>query len=236
MIDPASVPSSTVDWTGAHRIVRCLHPPIDFFEDIADPADWPLLIAVAMKTDPQFIETLGALDLVPPGRRVSGPGATYLMAPFTHVSEDRPNRFSRGDYGVLYAARAFDTALLETMYHHACFMARTNEPPGWTSQFRELVLNVSARLHDLRGGEAGFEAALDPEDYGESQRLAASLRGTGSDGIAFPSVRHPGGYCVGLFYPDLATQPVPGSALDYHWNGNRIDFYRDVGIGAVYRV
>ena len=31
MIDPASVPSSTVDWTGAHRIVRSLHPPIDFF-------------------------------------------------------------------------------------------------------------------------------------------------------------------------------------------------------------
>ena len=40
------------------------------------------------------METIGNLDLVPPGRRVAGPGASYLMALFTHVSIDRPSRFN----------------------------------------------------------------------------------------------------------------------------------------------
>ena len=117
VIDPASVPTASVSWTGARRIIRSLYPPIDLFEDIADPEDWPLLIAAEQKTNPRLMETLGALDLVPADRRVAGPGATYLMAPFTHVSPDRPSRFTRGEYGVLYVAERFETALLETMHH-----------------------------------------------------------------------------------------------------------------------
>ncbi len=144
MIDPASILSSSVAWTGARRIIRSLYPPVDLFEDIADPEDWPLLMSAEQKTNPRLMESIGALDLVPPKRRVSGPGATYLMAPFTHVSQDRPSRFSRGLFGVLYVADQFETALLETMHHHARFLARTAEPPGWTSQFRELILDVRA--------------------------------------------------------------------------------------------
>ena len=34
-----------------------------------------LLIAAEQKTNPRLMETLGALDLVPPARRVVGPGA-----------------------------------------------------------------------------------------------------------------------------------------------------------------
>src|SRR3546814_9215696 len=88
------------------------------------------------------METLGNIDRVPPDRRVGGPGASYMMAAFTHVSADRPSRFTNGDYGVLYAASAFETALAETVHHHARFMARTAEPEGWTSQFREIVLDI----------------------------------------------------------------------------------------------
>ncbi|WP_262313494.1 RES family NAD+ phosphorylase [Acidiphilium sp. AL] len=150
MIDPSIVPISPVHWVGARRIIRSLYPPIDLFEDIADPEDWPLLIAAEQKTNPRLMETIGALDLVPVARRVSGPGASYLMAPFTHVSLERPSRFSAGAYGVLYAARAFETAVLETIHHHARFMAQTSQSPGWTSQFRELVLDIRASLHDLR--------------------------------------------------------------------------------------
>src|SRR3546814_6941358 len=93
------------------------------------------------------METLGNIDLVPPDRRVGGPGASYLMAPFTHVSTDRPSRFTKGDYGVLYAGNLFETALAETVHHHARFMARTAEPEGWTSQFREIVLDIRSEEH-----------------------------------------------------------------------------------------
>lgn len=236
MIDPASIPTSQVAWREARRIIRSRHPPIDLFEDIADPEDWPLLIAAEMKTNPRIMETVGNLDLVPPGRRVSGPGASFLMAPFTHVSPDRPSRFGDGRAGVLYAARHFETALAETIHHHARFMASTAQAPGWTSQFRELALDVDADLHDLRGGGAAFAAALDPDGYAASQALGAALRATGSEGVAYPSVRDPGGECVGLFHPNRAGNVVQGRHLDYHWNGGRVDLYRDAGSGSVFRV
>lgn len=133
----ADYPVARIEWPAAVRIIRSAFPPIDLFEDIADPADWPLLIQAEMKTNPRLMETIGNLDLVPPARRVSGAGASWLMAPFTHISRDRPSRFSDGSYGVLYVGESFETALFETIHHHGRFMARTKEPPGWTSQFRE---------------------------------------------------------------------------------------------------
>lgn len=236
MIDASAVPVAAVSWVGARRIIRSLYPPIDLFEEIAAPEDWPLLIAAEQKTNPRLMASFGALDLVPPARRVSGPGATYLMAPFTHVSPDRPSRFSRGDYGVLYTAECFETALLETMHHHARFMTQTAEPAGWTSQFRELILDVAAELHDLRGGDPTWKPALDPDEYADAQALGSALRAMGSEGIAYPSRRDVGGECIGLFYPDRASKVVQGRQLDYHWNESRVDFYRDAGTCEVYRV
>jgi hypothetical protein len=236
VIDPATVPRSAIDWRSACRIIRSRFPPIDVFDDIADPADWSLLLSAEQKTNARLMETIGAIDLVPSARRVAGPGASYLMAPFTHLSPDRPSRFSDGSHGVLYAGRDFETALMETVHHHGRFMARTREAPGWSSQFREILIDIATTLHDLRGGKRRFAAALSPDDYAASQQLGAALRARGSDGIVYPSQRHPAGECAALFYPDGARNPVQGRHLDYHWNGERIDFYRDAGRRAVYRI
>jgi hypothetical protein len=236
VIDPAAVPISSLSWRGARRIIRSLYPPIDLFEDIARPEDWPLLIAAEQKTNPRLMAALGDIDLVPPQRRVGGPGSSYLMAPFTHISLDRSTRFSDGRYGVLYAAEAFETALMETVHHHARFMAKTRQEPGWTSQFREIVLDIDAEAHDIRGGDPAYAPALLRDDYSQSQLLGAALRAAGSEGVAYPSQRDVGGECVGLFYPDLATNQVQGRHLDYHWDGERVDLYRDAGNGAVYRI
>ncbi|MFZ4163818.1 RES family NAD+ phosphorylase [Brevundimonas sp. NPDC058933] len=234
-MDPREIDRVDVDWPDARRIIRSIYPPIDLFEDIADPADWPLLIAAEQKTNPRLMVNLGALDLVPEARRVGGPGASYLMSPFTHVSPDRPSRFSAGDHGVLYVADQLETALAETMHHHGRFMARTCEPAGWTSQFREIVLAVAVRAHDLRD-EAKYAPALDREEYGPAQALASQLRAAEADGVLYPSRRAIGGFCVGLFYPDLAANPRQGRHLDYHWNGRRVDFYREPASGEVYQV
>lgn len=145
-------------------------------------------------------------------------------------------RFTDGTYGVLYAGNAFETALFETIHHHERFMARTAEEAGWTSQFREIVLSVHADLHDLRGPERQGIPALDADSHQASQELAKSLKGAGSDGLVYPSVRHAGGECVGLFYPDCASEPLQGRHLDYHWDGEHVDLVRDAGSGAVFRV
>lgn len=236
MTGSADIPVSRVEWKGAVRIIRSAFPPIDLFEDIADPADWPLLISAEQKTNPRIMATIGNLDLVPVDRRVGGNGASYLMAPFTHVSTDRPSRFTDGSFGVLYVGDRFETALFEMIRHHARFMARTKEATGWTSQFREIIMSVGADLHDLRSlaGEQG--PALDPDSYAASQALAANLRVVGSNGIAYPSIRNPGGECVALFYPDCTSNPLQGRHLDYHWDGERVDLVRDAGSGAVFRI
>jgi len=59
VIDIAAVPVVEVKWHQAVRIIRSIFPPIDLFEDIADPADWPLLISAEQKTNPRLMETIG---------------------------------------------------------------------------------------------------------------------------------------------------------------------------------
>ena len=235
-MDASSIRISRVEWQSAVRIIRSVYPPIDLFEDIADPEDWPLLISAEQKTNPRLMETIGNIDLIPPARRVGGPGASYLMGPFTHVSTDRPSRFSRGTFGVLYVAREFQTALLETAHHHARFMAQTHEPAGWTSQFRQILLDIHGDLHDLRGGDPAYTGALDPAEYHEAQALGEQLHAAAAQGLVYPSVRNPTGECVGLFYPDLASHLRQGAHFDYHWNGTRVDLFREPAKGRVYRI
>jgi hypothetical protein len=91
-------------------------------------------------------------------------------------------------------------------------------------------------LHDLRAESDRWQAVLAPDDYRAGQALGHGLRAAGAEGVVFPSVRHAGGQCVGLFYPDCASNPVQTRHLDYHWDGARVDFYRDAGTGQVFRI
>jgi hypothetical protein len=97
------------------------------------------------------------------------------------------------------------------------------------------VLDADATLHDLRD-EVTYADALRNDDYGQSQPLAADLRAAGSEGLIYPSRRERHGECLALFYPDLASNVVQGRHLDYHWDGRRVDLYRDATSGDVYRI
>ncbi len=55
-----------------------------------------------MLVNPRLRNEAGAIHLVPPEERVTGPGATWVMAPFTHFNPNG-SRFSDGTYGVYYA-------------------------------------------------------------------------------------------------------------------------------------
>ena len=100
----------------------------------------------------------------------------------------------------------------------------------------EIILSIHAGLHDLRSAATANHPALDREKHPSSQSLASALRSAGSDGLVYPSLRHKGGECAGLSYPDCAADPIQGRHLDYHWNGARADLVRDAGSGAVFRV
>lgn len=221
-----------VTWARTFRIIRSLYPPIDLFEDIAAPKDWEALASVEAKTNPRVRGEIGDLGKVPVHRRVSGPGASYVMAPFVHCSPLRPGRFSDGSYGIYYAGNSENVALAETIYHHARFMASTREDAGWTSQFRLLVGSVEADLTDVND----VPGVLHASDYGLSQKAGAEIRASGSDGLVWKSVRCAGGECLGAFWPDVVSIPVQSSHFSYHWNGDRVDFVKRLDTGEVLEV
>jgi len=218
-----------IRWPKACRIIRSIHPPIDLFEDIADPSDWEALASAESKTNPRIWEHIGKLDLVPPARRVHGAGASYLMAPFVHISTDRPGRFTDGSYGVYSAGDREEVAIREVAHHHAKAMANSDEAPGWTSQFRMLVNRLDLDLHDARPDDRYH----DPDDYKASQALGRNLRSDGSNGIVYRSVRCAGGGCVAIFWPDLIGIPVQADHFDFHWDGQQVDKVRNCRTSAI---
>jgi hypothetical protein len=157
------------------------------------------------------------------------------MAPFVHVSADRPSRFADGSFGAYYAGDRFEVAVFETVHHHGRFMAATAQAPGWTSDFRELVGSLDARLHNLRGDER-FADCLDPDDYAAGQALARRLRADGAAGLVYPSVRYPEGQCAAAFWPDVVGMPLQGRHLAYHWDGQAVDLVKDLTTREVFQV
>ena len=222
-----------VTWARYHRLINSAHPPIDLFEDIADPADWQLLASAESKTNARLAVSIGNLDLVPVGRRVGGSGASYVMAPFTHISPDFQGRFHDGSFGAFYGADSYETALFETVHHTQKFCAATYEVPGWIADKRELIGRIDSDLVDIR---LGFPAMLNPDNYTASQAFARAHRAAGADGIVYPSVRNPGGTCFAAFYPDVMSPPVQARHISYHWDGTRIDMIKDLSNALVYAV
>lgn len=227
-----NVPVRRVTWPRTVRIIRSIHPPVDLFEDIADPADWEALASAEAKSNPRIRDSIGDLSKVPVGRRVGGPGASWVMAPFVHCSRLRPGRFSDGSFGLYHAGDSTEVAIAETVHHHARLMRATGEPPGWTSQFRELIGSIDAELDDV-GDRASL---LDPDDYTDSQLFGAERRAAGSNGITWPSVRYARGQCIAAFWPDVVPIPTQGRHFAYHWNGRAVDYVKQLDTGEVLRV
>src|SRR5271166_6622855 len=125
-------------------------------------------MALEQLTNPRVRDEVGDIALVPPDERVSGPGASYVMAAFTHVNP-KGSRFGDGSFGVYYAAAALETAIAETVCHfEAC--ARDSADPPRSEDFRVLVGTIAAEFEDIAALLPTQRAnILDPEAYAASQ-------------------------------------------------------------------
>lgn len=220
-----------VSWPRATRIVAARYPPIDLFERVSsDPGVWEALIAAEQLVNPRVRDDVGEIRLVPPDERISGPGASYVMAAFTHRNPNG-SRFSDGGYGVYYAARTLRTAVRETAFHFARFAADSGDPPRY-EDMRVLVGRIERRFVDVGALPAAERArVLDPDAYAAGQAFGRVLHDGGAAGVVYPSVRDPGGECVGVFRPTAVGIPVPGRSLKYHWDGTRVARYFDYESG-----
>lgn len=215
--------SQRLRWTPGYRIIRTIYPPVDLFEDIADPADWELLVSAEAKLNPRIRDAVGNLGLVPADRRINGATASIAMGAFTHVSMDRPSRFSDGTYGVWYCSDRVEVTLAETAYHFQRFMRATNEPPA-DADFRLLSCAVRGQI------EVAPAECLVAHNWRPGQLFGRQMRAKGLDGILYQSVRYPAGQAAAIFWPNCLTLPIVQSQqFRYRWDGTRMTHHLSHG-------
>jgi hypothetical protein len=214
------IPTSAVRWLPCYRIIPSRFPPINLFERVTDPADLETVLDIESMTNDRLRNEVGSLNLVPPEDRISGPGTSPIMAAFTHLPP-YGSRFTDGSFGVFYAGRTLETAIAETKYHREAFLRATSEPRIELGM-RVYAVDLDAVLHDIRGMRDTMLGIYDPSSYTASQALAIEIRNSGSSGVAYDSVRKPGGECVAIFKPRVLSNCRQERHLTYVWDGSSI--------------
>lgn len=216
-----SFPSTRLRWLPAYRVIPTRFPAIGLFDRVADAADFEALYALEAMTNERIRDEVGEIARVPAAERLFGPGSTSIMAAFTHPNP-LGSRFSDGSFGVFYCARERLTAIEETRYHQARFMAATDEAP-MRLQMRLYTVEARGEVIDLRAASRSDPRIVDPQGYGPAQAIARRLREQGAAGIRYPSVRHPRGHCLAALRTTILRNCVHAAYLQYHWNGRAID-------------
>jgi hypothetical protein len=214
------IPTSAVQWLPCYRIIPSRFPPINLFERVTDPADLETVLDIESMTNDRLRNEVGSLNLVPPEDRISGPGTSPIMAAFTHLPP-YGSRFTDGSFGVFYAGRTLETAIAETKYHREAFLRATSEP-RIELDMRVYAVDLDAVLHDIRGMRDTMLGIYDQSSYTASQALAIEIRNSGSSGVAYDSVRKPGGECVAIFKPRVLSNCRQERHLTYVWDGSSI--------------
>jgi len=206
-----------------YRVIATRFPPVNFFEQRVPPQAMEALWALESQTNSRLLDEAGDIRLVAEEDRVSGPGASIVMAAFTHIGH--ASRFSDGSYGVYYAARQKETAIRETAHHREIIARDAHLDEGefemrlWTGQIKRPLHDIRAKKYD-----ALHDDAPRPEDHPRAQAFARQLRTDGSWGLYYHSVRHRGGECIAAFRPPAVSLPVQGELLVYVWNGEKITY------------
>ncbi|GAB4223285.1 MAG: RES family NAD+ phosphorylase [Gammaproteobacteria bacterium] len=206
-----------LQWKAQYRIVPSVYPPINFFEHLVAPEDMEALWYLESLTNDRLRHETGDIRLVALEDRISGPGASVVMAAFTHIGY--PSRFTDGSFGVYYAARTMETAIYETVYHRERFLRYTQEAAGEVGM-RVYQGKVHKPLHDIR--TPTYRRLHDPNNYTHAQVFGKQLRQQQAWGIVYHSVRHPGGDCIAALRPPAISIPIQTEHLVYVWNGERI--------------
>jgi len=137
--------------------------------------------------------------------------AHIVNAAFTHA-HPLGSRFNGPERGAWYAAFELETAESEIAFHKAQELREVNWPEPETFTFHDYLADFRADFHDIRG-DAHYSDCLDPNSYGNSQRLARELLASGSAGIIYPSVRRSKGTCLVCFRPALVTNVRQGRSV-----------------------
>lgn len=204
------------------RLINSKYPPQSVFDDVADADEFDALFALQALTNPRLKAMAGNLSLLPRSDIPFGiAGCSYAVAPFTHVSPSG-SRFSDGRFGVLYLADTVKTAISEVAYHQNKYWSKVPELAYERFIFRALSCEFcNVALADLTVLPS-TDAIYAKDDYAAAQALGLRLRGTGSAGVQYHSVRSSDAVCWGLFSPRYVTKMVQSAHYEMIWQNGGI--------------
>lgn len=171
---------------------------------------------VESRTNDRLIADLGGLPGITPHELVANvPYASIINAAFTHARPEG-SRFNGPDRGAWYAAKSIKVSQAEVAYHQTVALSEVGRFNDEVT-YDEYLADFSGEFHSLLNTKR-FSAALDPNSYKASQRLAAELLAKGSLGIVYPSVRA-AGICLACFRPALVTHVRKNRTFKFSWTG-----------------
>ncbi len=201
-----------------HRLIPTRFPTISLFDWVESSEELEQLAELEGLTNDRLKNEQGDIYLIHRDDRVFGPGATLLMAAFTHPGV---SRFTDGSYGVYYAGDSLATAIAETIFHRELFLRASNEI-SCLIQMREYIATIQQPLETLLLEKHAELLHPDPAQYFISQTFAKTLREKQAWGLYYPSVRKPHSHCVAIFRPKAMSIPTQGCHLEYIWDGKKI--------------
>lgn len=205
------------DSRDVYRLIKAVYPAFDLYADLdVPPEDWEALHQIESKTNARLRDELGEGALVEEQDRVKGPGASFIMAAFTHVNP-MGSRFSDGTYGVYYSAPLEETCVREVAFHTTRFMADTQEPPQ-SMAFRFVKAELKGSNYNLYRQDWEW---LRSENYARCQELGRQVRSV-VDFIIYGSVRHPGNDAYAVFRPRALSAARHSRFIEMYWDGERI--------------
>jgi RES domain-containing protein len=199
------------------RLVPSVYPATGILDLIAASSDFEAVAELEGWTNDRLSSELGALRIIPAAEWVVGrAGASVIMAAYCHPRPDG-GRFNQGNRGAWYAAPNLDTAIQETLFHRSKEIAESGITDT-SVQMREYLADFDTSFHDVRASPV-YDAHHDPDSYAAGQTLCAELLASGSNGVLYKSVRHPGNICIACYRPALVLNVRQGNHFEYTWAG-----------------
>ena len=172
-----------------HRLIPSRFPPIAAFETVTAPEDLEAVLELEGWTNDRLVaprlRRLDRSDWV-----YGRPNASVVMAAFLHGAP-QGTRFAGPDLGAWYAAGALETSVLEVVNGIRREIALSALEQK-TEELREYTARLEGAFVDIRGTRPDLHDP-DPATYSVTQLFGRSVRMGPYAGIAYDSVRDPGG-------------------------------------------
>ncbi len=180
------------------RLIPSRFPPIAAFDTVATAADALAVMELEGWTNDRLVAE--RIVLLPQPDSVYGrANASVVMASLLHPAP-AGTRFSGAALGAWYASAAMRTAAAEVA-HHLRREAVARRVAGMRRQYRAYSAVLVGDYVDLRGQQAARPDLYAPGNHAAGQAFGEALRGAGSAGILYDSIRHRGGLNVVAYRP-----------------------------------